>query len=309
MKRLIALLIAVGVLQKASALSFVDSILSNTVTIPKSSNNEDLGFSVESRSSVDARASPDCSDSLPTVMTTDSGCQKLKQDCSTLQTECSKRLSIAIGNSKNAKKCKKALKKDGQTLVEFFCADTCNKCVCRLTEDCPVSTPYCRQSVCYECLGDKDCSFQKPYCIGNDCTECTIDSHCTSSSKPKCNNNICSECKSADDCTTTHFCDNGVCSTCSSDLDCERSNEYCDTDDHSCTTFSGYTYEQQRYCDGSLVDGIYDYLTISEAIEGCNADSSCGCVVDDYCDGGYYYLHKGTSTSTTSDGTCSWVKT
>ena len=61
-------------------------------------------------------------------MTTDSGCRKLNQDCSSLQTECSKRLSIAIGNSKNAKKCKKALKTDGQTLVESFCADTCNKC-------------------------------------------------------------------------------------------------------------------------------------------------------------------------------------
>lgn len=40
---------------------------------------------------------------------------------------------------------------------------------CKLSEECSVSKPYCRQSVCYECIGDIDCSHQKPYCSANKC--------------------------------------------------------------------------------------------------------------------------------------------
>jgi len=147
-------------------------------------------------------------------------------------------------------------------------------------------------TVVRNCSQDSDCAEPLHFCLHGWCSvvECTTDSHCTSSSKPKCYNNICA---------------------CSSDLDCERSNEYCDTDDHSCTTFSGYNFEQFGFCTGDSGDftGV-SYDTLDDATNHCSG--SCGCIVDGHCDGGTYYLRTGNYTNDASNWSippCAWVKT
>ena len=69
-----------------------------------------------------------CEDRLPPVMKNNADCKKMKQSCSKLKNKCSETLSVAIGNSKNAKKCKNALKDVGVEKVDTFCARTCKKC-------------------------------------------------------------------------------------------------------------------------------------------------------------------------------------
>jgi len=118
-------------------------------------------------------------------------------------------------------------------------------------------------------------------------------------------NTVVGKCSQDSDCgETLNLCIDGWCSIaeCVQNSDCQ--NDACDTVRNRC-----YTYETASFCDDSHIDGKFKYDTKSEAIEVCNADSSCGCVADDYCDGEAYYLHKGTSFTTGGTTACSWVTT
>ena len=69
-----------------------------------------------------------CEDLLPPVMKKNAYCKKLKLSCLKLKNKCSDALSVAIGNSQNAKKCKKALDELGKENVGVFCTNTCETC-------------------------------------------------------------------------------------------------------------------------------------------------------------------------------------
>jgi len=74
----------------------------------------------------DGRAS--CKDSLPSKMTSNSNCKKLKKTCSNLKNKCSSKLGTAIGSSTTAKKCKSALGSNANKKVREFCKIRCSQC-------------------------------------------------------------------------------------------------------------------------------------------------------------------------------------
>ena len=84
--------------------------------------------SVEYISLVPCYISLGCRDLLPPVMKKSAHCKKLKLSCLKLKNKCSDALSVAIGISENAKKCKKALDELGKENVDVFCANTCETC-------------------------------------------------------------------------------------------------------------------------------------------------------------------------------------
>ena len=61
-------------------------------------------------------------------MKTNENCKKLNLTCWKLKGKCSKKLNVAIGNSKPAKKCKTNLKDNGNKKVDSFCALQCKIC-------------------------------------------------------------------------------------------------------------------------------------------------------------------------------------
>lgn len=65
---------------------------------------------------------------LPPVMKKNADCKKTKKTCSKLKNKCSEALGVAIGDSQNAKKCKKALKDLVDENVDKFCPKTCKTC-------------------------------------------------------------------------------------------------------------------------------------------------------------------------------------
>ena len=69
-----------------------------------------------------------CSNDLPSVMSKNGNCKKLKLACSKLKKKCNSKLGAALGKSKSAKKCKKALKKNSNKKVDEFCTKTCKTC-------------------------------------------------------------------------------------------------------------------------------------------------------------------------------------
>jgi len=144
------------------------------------------------------------------------------------------------GNSMTRKQfSEKCIKKGG-----IDCSET--NLGCKLSEECSVSKPYCRQSVCYECIADRDCSRQKPYCSANKCVECEM----------------------ASDCAGGDFCYVSYDNAC-----------YWENGDIPGYTFieSGFTCSGdiiQRFdTQGSTIDG---YDTLQEALASCTG--SCGCI-------------------------------
>jgi len=70
-----------------------------------------------------------CKDQLPSKMTSNSSCRKLKKTCAKLKSSCSKKLQNSLGSSSNANKCKNALgNTNGQKRVREFCKITCKQC-------------------------------------------------------------------------------------------------------------------------------------------------------------------------------------
>ena len=69
-----------------------------------------------------------CKDQLPSKMTSDSNCKKLKKTCAKLKSKCSSKLGSAIGTSSTAKKCKNKLGSNANKKVRDFCKITCNQC-------------------------------------------------------------------------------------------------------------------------------------------------------------------------------------
>ena len=61
-------------------------------------------------------------------MKTNKNCKKLNLTCQKLKGKCSKKLNVAIGNSRTAKKCKTNLKDNGNEKVDSFCALQCKIC-------------------------------------------------------------------------------------------------------------------------------------------------------------------------------------
>jgi hypothetical protein len=158
--------------------------------------------------------------------------------------------------------------------------DTGSKISCTWSEDCPLSKPYCRQSMCYECIGNGDCSSQKPYCSANQCIECLSSSDCQSDEK----------------------CIDSACHDwgCNDDSECGP-NEYCRS--RQC-----YTNEKDRYCSGTGLATVDTYTTLDAAIAACEKVSSCSCIWDGSCDGVNYSINVGTSTRPSTTGTCTWLK-
>jgi len=213
---------------------------------------------------------------------------------------------------------------------------------CKLSEDCPISKPYCRQSLCYECIGDGDCSYQKPHCFANNCKECVEDSHCPSS-LPFCDIAIYGDntCKVVDTCQTDSqcsellpICDAGdsQCKECTTDSHCTSSSKgpwcnsnvcqcrnndecnypygYCDSDDHSCVTMSGYSYFTDEECDGRWI-AWGTYGTLEDASSACNSNPLCGCIYHgvnhDPIDG-TFWLTEGWQTNPNHVGYVAWLK-
>merc|ERR1712126_8370 len=70
-----------------------------------------------------------CPNNLPSVMSKNPGCKRLKLSCTKLKNKCNSKLGAALDNSNSAKICKNALKGNAQKRVDKFCQETCNKCV------------------------------------------------------------------------------------------------------------------------------------------------------------------------------------
>ena len=62
---------------------------------------------------------------LPSAMTQKLHCKKLKLTCAELKHHCEKKLGRVLGKSKHAKKCKRALREDGNKPVKDFCELNC----------------------------------------------------------------------------------------------------------------------------------------------------------------------------------------
>ena len=69
-----------------------------------------------------------CSNDLPSVMSKNGNCKKLKLECWKLKKKCNSKLGTVLGKSKSAKKCKKALKGNSNKKVDEFCNTTCKTC-------------------------------------------------------------------------------------------------------------------------------------------------------------------------------------
>ena len=67
-----------------------------------------------------------CKDDLPTKMTSDKNCKKLRKPCPKLKSHCTKTLGSALGSSAKAKKCRTALKRAKNSKVRNYCQKTCN---------------------------------------------------------------------------------------------------------------------------------------------------------------------------------------
>merc|ERR1712147_458974 len=96
------------------------------------------------------------------------------------------------------------------------------------------------------------------------------------------------------------FCLNGLCSI----TECTE-NSHCQGDKPACDTVTGrcYNWHQNTLCRGDY-NSTYD--TLEEATTACQG--SCGCIADYFCAGASYVIKVGTSTITSTSGTCSWVK-
>ena len=69
-----------------------------------------------------------CIDQLPPKMKKNKNCRKLNITCEKLKNKCMKKLRKAIGNSRTAKRCKRALKRQGRVKVHVYCKFSCKKC-------------------------------------------------------------------------------------------------------------------------------------------------------------------------------------
>ena len=69
-----------------------------------------------------------CKNRLPKKMRKNKNCKKLKLNCEKLKDKCDETLGTALGNSKKAKKCRKALKNKAKRKVNDFCELTCKRC-------------------------------------------------------------------------------------------------------------------------------------------------------------------------------------
>merc|ERR1712136_474099 len=115
-------------------------------------------------------------------------------------------------------------------------------------------------------------------------------------------NTVVKRCMVDSDCGgAVHFCIDGWCSVteCLQKSDCGESNA-CDTVTNRC-----YDYRLNTYINGNDLDVFGD---LNSAITYCNSHSNCNGVYDKECDGGYWHAKDG-STSSSSSGSCSWVKT
>jgi len=156
---------------------------------------------------------------------------------------------------------------------------------CNVNEDCPVEKPHCRSHICYACLYNDHCLSTLPFCHSDhQCVECISSDSCPSE-RPVCSNNICRKCEN--------------------DQECDISHEYCNFYDGTCENFSGYDYRLNTWIDGHYLGRFGD---LNGAITYCNSHSNCDGVNEIGCNGESYHPMDGTpSTSTT--GSCSWVKT
>ena len=66
-----------------------------------------------------------CSDNLPSVISRNSDCKKLKLSCDKFKNKCGSKLGVALKNLKSSRRCKKALKRNSQKRVNEFCTKTC----------------------------------------------------------------------------------------------------------------------------------------------------------------------------------------
>ena len=69
-----------------------------------------------------------CPNNLPSVMSKNKGCKRLKLSCTKLKSKCNSKLGAALGNSNLGKICKNALKGNAQKRVNEYCQKTCRKC-------------------------------------------------------------------------------------------------------------------------------------------------------------------------------------
>lgn len=111
-------------------LFLVANIASEVLSLEVGFNNDEVdGPEIKTRDFIDedgvARA---CKDSLPSKMTSNSNCKKLKKTCSKLKSKCSSKLGNALGSSNNAAKCKTALGSKKSTKVKSYCPITCGTC-------------------------------------------------------------------------------------------------------------------------------------------------------------------------------------
>merc|ERR1739842_106039 len=66
-----------------------------------------------------------------------------------------------------------------------------------------------------------------------------------------------------------------------------------------------YTYFEGKYCEGTM---IQKYTTLQAAKAACLDNTECGCIDDVDCDGGTWFVRKGSATITSSYGSCAWIR-
>ena len=71
-----------------------------------------------------------------------------------------------------------------------------------------------------------------------------------------------------------------------------------------CSIVDEYTRSEDKLCEGDAIDY---YPTYKAAKSACSENNECDCIDDQNCDGGKFWLKKGSAMKS-SIGSCAWTK-
>ena len=71
-----------------------------------------------------------------------------------------------------------------------------------------------------------------------------------------------------------------------------------------CSIVDEYTQSEDKMCEGDAIDY---YPTYKAAKSACSENNECDCIDDQNCDGGKFWLKKGSAMKS-SIGSCAWTK-